>query len=206
MSNNISTPFVCPVCAGKCILSSGFYNNTSDDYLAANFISEPCRSCDGTGIVWSIESVSNNNERYKGLADQKFDAFTSFWMTFNHCINSSIIHKKIDYNIYYGKGSIRTEKNTIEFDRPVDLLLIHTTKIFDLYLVESKRAGFKTYPIDFVKNQIRLHCSFIGKTTWSARISNARNNAGKMDHQSKKGDVFELNKLPADTELILTNK
>ena len=40
-------PYVCPVCLGHGTVNRGFYEgySTSTGYL-------PCRSCDGSGIVW----------------------------------------------------------------------------------------------------------------------------------------------------------
>lgn len=41
------TPFVCPVCRGTRSVLAGFYGPP-----AMTTTQEPCRSCDGSGIVW----------------------------------------------------------------------------------------------------------------------------------------------------------
>jgi hypothetical protein len=44
------TPHVCPVCQGRQVVPIGFYSLFSD---SANIAApEPCRTCDGSGIVW----------------------------------------------------------------------------------------------------------------------------------------------------------
>lgn len=42
-------PWRCPVCIGRGSMNAGFYEPTT---LYPNTESVPCRSCDGTGIVW----------------------------------------------------------------------------------------------------------------------------------------------------------
>ena len=44
-------PYRCPVCGGKGELPSGFYQ-TKKYYSTANTSPEPCRTCNGTGIIW----------------------------------------------------------------------------------------------------------------------------------------------------------
>lgn len=41
-------PHKCPVCGGTCKVPVGFY----DDRAGGIDNREPCRSCNGTGIVW----------------------------------------------------------------------------------------------------------------------------------------------------------
>ncbi len=49
-------PYCCPVCLGKGLVEAGFYlvapNQTHTSSSAAL---EKCKSCSGTGIVWSPE-------------------------------------------------------------------------------------------------------------------------------------------------------
>jgi len=40
-------PHICPVCYGRGIVPAGFYETTFTEAQE-----EPCRSCQGTGIVW----------------------------------------------------------------------------------------------------------------------------------------------------------
>jgi DnaJ-class molecular chaperone len=48
------TPFICPVCGGRGIVREGFYLVMSPaSGPTTSVASEPCRSCQGTGIVWS---------------------------------------------------------------------------------------------------------------------------------------------------------
>jgi len=46
------SPYKCPICLGKGIVDGGFYNNTIGNCGISAEVTEPCRSCDGTGIVW----------------------------------------------------------------------------------------------------------------------------------------------------------
>jgi DnaJ-class molecular chaperone len=49
----ISRPFICPVCSGNGFVPNGFYNQTSGCWSSTSLEPEVCRSCNGTGIVWS---------------------------------------------------------------------------------------------------------------------------------------------------------
>ena len=55
-------PFRCPVCEGRGSVDSNFYLQSA---YGSGLETTPCRSCDGTGIVWSSEvewrSVSSDN-------------------------------------------------------------------------------------------------------------------------------------------------
>jgi len=56
-----SKPHKCPVCAGTGNVTAGFYNSTNVIDGVLHFTTgglghETCRSCGGTGIVWSPES------------------------------------------------------------------------------------------------------------------------------------------------------
>lgn len=42
-------PYCCPVCAGKATVPIGFYG---ESILAGTTAPEPCRSCNGSGVVW----------------------------------------------------------------------------------------------------------------------------------------------------------
>ncbi len=50
------TPFKCPVCNGNGLVPNGFYSNTSGMWSGSSAVTEECRSCNGKGIVWNIES------------------------------------------------------------------------------------------------------------------------------------------------------
>lgn len=47
-------PHKCPVCNGNGIVDAGFYNQTSGMWASAGGI-EPCRACNGQGIVWEVQ-------------------------------------------------------------------------------------------------------------------------------------------------------
>ncbi len=46
-------PHRCPVCNGNGLVSNGFYMQTSGHWSTSSITHETCRSCNGTGIVWS---------------------------------------------------------------------------------------------------------------------------------------------------------
>lgn len=46
-------PYVCPVCSGKGLVPNGFYDTTTSYSLSTSTSPETCKSCRGTGIVWS---------------------------------------------------------------------------------------------------------------------------------------------------------
>ena len=46
-------PHVCPVCNGTGEVPSGFYNQTSGTWTTSDNTTEQCRTCNGSGIVWS---------------------------------------------------------------------------------------------------------------------------------------------------------
>ena len=45
-------PYRCPVCGGKGFVPSGFYSVFLDNSTACPTLTEKCRSCNGSGIVW----------------------------------------------------------------------------------------------------------------------------------------------------------
>jgi len=65
-------PHKCPVCNGNGIVAGGFYSQTSGICISDE-VTEPCQSCNGTGIVWkkttmkdkTIESIKCKNARMK---------------------------------------------------------------------------------------------------------------------------------------------
>ena len=56
---------VCPVCCGKCQVPYGFYNNC-DYYTTYTTTSGAveCRSCFGTGVVWSPSSMDEFSNKF----------------------------------------------------------------------------------------------------------------------------------------------
>lgn len=46
-------PHICPVCGGNGIVPRGFYSQTSGQWSTTDVTPECCRSCNGTGFVWS---------------------------------------------------------------------------------------------------------------------------------------------------------
>jgi len=52
-AHQILTPYCCPVCRGNGLVPNGFYRQTSGDWATDSIVPETCRSCKGTGIVWT---------------------------------------------------------------------------------------------------------------------------------------------------------
>ena len=46
-------PHICPVCKGNGLVPNGFYAQTGGVWSSTSTEPEKCRTCDGTGIVWS---------------------------------------------------------------------------------------------------------------------------------------------------------
>ena len=46
-------PYKCPVCSGKGFVPNGFYSCTGNSIISASTAPEQCKSCKGTGVVWS---------------------------------------------------------------------------------------------------------------------------------------------------------
>ena len=46
-------PHVCPVCQGRGSVALGFYGTTTGFWSGSNLTTEPCRSCGGTGVIWT---------------------------------------------------------------------------------------------------------------------------------------------------------
>lgn len=44
-------PYVCPVCNGTGNVPSGFYSRTGKMWSTTTMTPEPCRSCDGRGVI-----------------------------------------------------------------------------------------------------------------------------------------------------------
>jgi len=51
---------ICPVCNGSGLVQFGFYTQTSGQWSSCGG-TEGCRSCGGTGIVWSSQIVDAKN-------------------------------------------------------------------------------------------------------------------------------------------------
>jgi len=45
-------PFGCPVCQGRGFVQGGFYSTTIGVWASGDLSTEPCRSCNGTGVLW----------------------------------------------------------------------------------------------------------------------------------------------------------
>lgn len=56
-SMNIGTPYICPICNGKRVVSADFYPN--DNLPEGSF--PVCKSCLGMGVLWSGTSIATNN-------------------------------------------------------------------------------------------------------------------------------------------------
>ena len=46
------SPYCCPVCGGKGVVPTGFYEGWSGGSSSDFFMPETCRSCNGTGVIW----------------------------------------------------------------------------------------------------------------------------------------------------------
>ena len=49
--NEQPIPYMCPVCGGTGQVQQGFYDPVNGQSTAINY--EQCRSCQGSGVVWS---------------------------------------------------------------------------------------------------------------------------------------------------------
>ena len=59
----MSRPYKCPICEGRGLVPNGFYSAIGVDYCVySNVNPEKCRSCNGTGIIWSNNSIKESNE------------------------------------------------------------------------------------------------------------------------------------------------
>lgn len=47
------TPHTCPVCKGNGMVPNGFYNQTTGAWATSSITPDQCRSCLGSGIIWS---------------------------------------------------------------------------------------------------------------------------------------------------------
>jgi len=45
-------PFCCPVCNGRGYVPVGFYQSTGPTFVTSSTATDPCRSCNGKGVVW----------------------------------------------------------------------------------------------------------------------------------------------------------
>lgn len=48
-----ANPYRCPICNGSMTVPNGFYNQVNGYWSTSSLSPEKCRSCNGTGIVWS---------------------------------------------------------------------------------------------------------------------------------------------------------
>jgi len=53
---NEPVPHLCPVCNGNGLVPGGFYTQTSGNWMSTN-ATEECRSCNGTGVIWSTVPI-----------------------------------------------------------------------------------------------------------------------------------------------------
>ena len=53
-------PHRCPVCQGNGLVPNGFYRQTSRAWSTSDATPEQCKSCAGSGLVWSISSNQAN--------------------------------------------------------------------------------------------------------------------------------------------------
>ena len=46
-------PYRCPICEGRGIVPGGFYISLSGGWGTSTNVTEPCRSCAGSGIIYA---------------------------------------------------------------------------------------------------------------------------------------------------------
>ena len=46
-------PYRCPVCSGKGLVPNSFYSCIGNTIISTSTAPEQCKSCKGTGVVWS---------------------------------------------------------------------------------------------------------------------------------------------------------
>jgi hypothetical protein len=52
ISEGLFKPYRCPICGGTGKVQAGFYDQFGGAWSTTSISPEPCRSCNGTGIVW----------------------------------------------------------------------------------------------------------------------------------------------------------
>ena len=58
----MSIPYKCPICEGRGLVPNSFYSVGVNYYVSSSVTPEKCKSCNGTGIVWSNNSIKESNE------------------------------------------------------------------------------------------------------------------------------------------------
>jgi DnaJ-class molecular chaperone len=54
----VKIPHTCPVCKGHQSVPNGFYRTIgSNNWSTGSTLPETCRTCNGTGVVWSEEEI-----------------------------------------------------------------------------------------------------------------------------------------------------
>lgn len=79
-------PYKCPVCVGKTVVPKDFYPSSLNPDI--NPLYEKCRSCEGSGVVYSKDSIQKINDFY--VPNKQNDVSWKFWM-------DDPIISKIDY-------------------------------------------------------------------------------------------------------------
>lgn len=54
-------PYKCPICDGVGMVSGGFYNRVNTNDWGSTTISEQCRQCNGSGIVYGEQIIESDN-------------------------------------------------------------------------------------------------------------------------------------------------
>ena len=66
-------PHSCPVCSGNVLVPNGFYMQTLGTLSTTDATPEKCRSCKGTGIVWSEETEEESVDDWQKLLKTEFN-------------------------------------------------------------------------------------------------------------------------------------
>jgi molybdenum cofactor biosynthesis enzyme MoaA len=48
----MTQPYKCPVCKGRGSMPGGFYESIGNNWVSRSHETDPCRSCNRTGLVW----------------------------------------------------------------------------------------------------------------------------------------------------------
>lgn len=52
-------PYKCPICDGVCQVPGGYYNRVGTNDFSSTTVAEPCRQCNGTGIIFSEQIIES---------------------------------------------------------------------------------------------------------------------------------------------------
>ena len=123
---------------------------TLEKHIKLPFTYEQCIEQFTAGIIrQNTETVTNND-------------VAGFWRMVEFLAKNGDIQDGFDFRIETVM-MLKTDKTDAEFPKPVKILLIDHTRIFQLYLTESKRAGEKTIPTRSLEYYLKTTPQYLGK-------------------------------------------